>query len=64
MFGVLKLVEQTDIVYIVFTSCKTMGDDKSFDDYRTMYTAKELADCFASLHMTISDEIRTVKQEI
>ena len=41
-----------------------MGDDKSFDDYKKMYTGKELADCFANLHMTINNEIRTVKQEI
>ena len=63
MFGVLKLVEQTDIVYIVFISCKTMGDEKSFEDYRKMYIGKELDDCFANLHMTINNEIRTVKQE-
>ena len=31
---------------------------------RKMYTGKELADCFANLHMTINNEIRTVKQEI
>jgi hypothetical protein len=41
-----------------------MGDEKSFEDYRKMYTGKELADCFANLHMTINNEIRTVKQEI
>ena len=29
-----------------------------------MYTGKELDDCFANLHMTINNEIRTVKQEI
>jgi hypothetical protein len=29
-----------------------------------MYTGKELADCFANLHMTINNEKRTVKQEI
>jgi len=64
LLGVLKLVEQTDIVYIVFISCKTMGDEKSFEDYRKMYTGKELADCFANLHITINNEIRIVKQEI
>jgi hypothetical protein len=31
---------------------------------RKMYTGKELVDCFANLHMTINNEIRTVKQEI
>jgi hypothetical protein len=41
-----------------------MGDEKSFEDYRKMYTGKELANCFANLHMTINNEIRTVKQEI
>jgi RNA polymerase-interacting CarD/CdnL/TRCF family regulator len=41
-----------------------MGDEKSFEDYRKMYTGKELAGCFANLHMTINNEIRTVKQEI
>jgi hypothetical protein len=34
------------------------------EDYRKMYTGKELAGCFANLHMTINNEIRTVKQEI
>jgi hypothetical protein len=29
-----------------------------------MYTGKELNDCFANLHMTVNNEIRTVKQEI
>jgi hypothetical protein len=29
-----------------------------------MYIGKELDDCFANLHMTINNEIRTVKQEI
>ena len=41
-----------------------MGDEKSFEDNRKMYTGKELADCFANLNMTINNEIRTVKQEI
>ena len=31
---------------------------------RKMYTGKELADCLDNLHMTINNEIRTVKQEI
>ena len=29
-----------------------------------MYTGKELADCFANLHMAINNEIRTMKQKI
>ena len=35
-----------------------------FDELKKMYSEKELADCFASLHMTIDRKISDLKQEI
>ncbi len=42
----------------------TESDKARFEALKNLYKGKDLADCFANLHMTINNELEQVKNDL